>query len=439
MNPEFQRNLYLEFSIARLVGMPVFLLVIFSLSYLIDDRSFNEATANTAIGLFICIVLLWGAKQAAESILDEMRNNTWDIQVTSTIAPWSLAWGKLFGSTIFCWYGGVLSLMVYSLATPEPEYITLTWIYALSCGVLTQSLGMLVSLFSLRRKQVYSGSIYLLALLSLIFIVPLLFNIDDFYHQTISWYRQQYNLSYFIAISLILAGGWAVTGIYRLLTEALRIRTLPWVWLSFTVFLIIYFTGMITEDHEYKEIGMVMNLTAFSFVIFVISSYLLLFIDKNSPMVARKLLIYSHQAQWLRVLQEMPCWSVSVVLALPSMVILTLLYPIDKIEEYNFYPLVIYLLLLRDIGIVLFFSYADNPKRALGLSLLYMVCLYGLLPAIFNSMDAEVVSGIILPVLNNNLLLAILFASIQTALIGFLLFQRWCRRGLVSGALEPSR
>ena len=70
MNPEFQRNLYLEFSIARLIGMPLFLLVIFSLPYLLDEKTFGEGVANAGIGFYFEMVLIWGAKQAAESIFD---------------------------------------------------------------------------------------------------------------------------------------------------------------------------------------------------------------------------------------------------------------------------------------------------------------------------------------------------------------------------------
>ena len=59
---------------------------------------------------------------------------------------------------------------------------------------------------------------------------------------------------------------------------------------------------------------------------------------------------------------------------------------------------------------------------------MYMISLYGLLPAIFHGINAGFIAGLILPVLNNNLLLATLFASLQVLFVGFLLFQRWQRR-----------
>ena len=70
LNPEFQRQLQLEFSQARLIGVPLTLSLIFTLSYLSDDHHFAQDTARTAIGLFLLIVSFWGARQAVDSVLD---------------------------------------------------------------------------------------------------------------------------------------------------------------------------------------------------------------------------------------------------------------------------------------------------------------------------------------------------------------------------------
>jgi hypothetical protein len=436
MNPEFQRQIYLEFSISRLIGMPVFLLVILSsVAYLLDDLSFGKVVVtHSALGLYTLIVLFWGAKQAASSIFDELQNNTWDIQKTSAISAWSLAWGKLLGSTLYNWYGGFFCLLVYTLATPEPEFITLNWVYFLGSGLLTQGFSLLVSLFSLRRRQSFNtGFSYLLVLVALMFIVPVMLNSHDIYQETLYWYGESYNLAYFIGFSLIIACIWTIIGIYRLLVEALQIRTLPWIWLLFISFLIVYLTGFFIEDTGEPEFTLFMTLIIVCFGVCIIASYLLLFIDENNPMLPRKLWIYSQQAQWLRMWHEMPCWMISVILALPATLFLTLTYPVETIEEMHPYPLVIYLLMLRDISILLFFSYAANPKRAMGLTLLYMICLYGLLPAIFLSTDTEIIAGFILPVFNENLLLAISFSALQTLIIGFLLFQRWQKRVMAIG------
>ena len=429
MNPEFQRNLYLEFSYARLVGMPAFLLVTFSLTYLLDGKNFEQSTANTAMGLYIAIVLFWGARQSAECIFEELRNNTWDTQKTSAISPWSLAWGKLFGSTLYNWYGGLLCLLVYGVASSELEYNMLNWIYLLAGGLLAQSLSLLISLFSLRRKQNFNGGFsYLFALFILFSIMPMLLNIDEYYNDVIFWYGEQYNRAYFSGVSLVIACIWAIVGIYRLLADELRMRTFPWVWLVFIVFVIMYLTGIVVsyDMAQQQDVGMTLMLVGFCVCIGL--SYVLLFIDENNPMVLRKVWVYSQQEQWLRMLQEIPCWLVSVALAFLTMVILTLVYPVERIDTLNIYPGVIFLLMLRDICILLFFSYAPSPKRAMSLTLLYMISLYGLLPVIFQSMNADFLIGLVLPLLNDNAIMAIIFSSLQTLFIGFLLFQRWQKR-----------
>ena len=434
MNPEFQRYLYLEFSISRLIGMPVFLLVVLSSAYLLSDLRWKEGVSYSALGLYTLIVLFWGAKQAANSIFDELRDNTWDIQKTSSISAWSLAWGKLLGSTLYNWYGGFFCLLVYTLATTEPEYIALNWVYFLSSGLLAQSFSLLVSLFSLRRKQSFNtGFSYLLVLVVLMVIVPVMLNSHDIYQETLYWYGESYNLAYCIGFSLIIACIWVIIGIYRLLSEALQIRTLPWVWLSFISFIIVYLTGFFIKETGEPEFTLFMTLMMVCFGICIVASYLLLFIDENNPMLARKLWVYSQHEQWSRMWQEMPCWMISVIVVLPVTLFLTLFNPVETIEEIYLYPLVIYLLMLRDISILLFFSYADNPKRAMGLTLLYMICLYGLLPAIFLSADSEIIAGVILPVFNENLLLAISFSALQTLVIGFLLFHRWKKRVMAIG------
>ncbi len=429
MNPEFQRNLYLELSISRLIAMPAFLLVIFSLSYLIDDQSLAETTANTAIGLFILIVLFWGTRQASENIFEELRNNTWDIQRTSAISPWSLSWGKLFGSTLYNWYGGLLCLLVYSFAAADTEFIALTWLYALSSGILAHSLSLLVSLFALRRKQSYNSGIgYLFAVVLLFFLISLINNIDDFAMNTLFWYGDFYTQSSFLAVSLILACCWSIIGVYRFLAEELRIRTLPWVWLVFIGFLSIYIAGIITVNNNVSVQKTALNLILVWFFICSSFSYLLLFLDENSPMLLRKIGLYWQNRQWPNLLQETPCWMVSVVLTLPAMIILALIPPIEKINHVYFYPLVIFLLMLRDIGLLLYFSYAQNRRRARSLTLLVMVCLYGVLPAIFLAMHINSIAWLILPVLNDNLFLAIFAAGMQTLIITFLLVQRWKNR-----------
>jgi hypothetical protein len=432
MNPEFERNLYLEFSFARLIGMPLFLMVIFVLTYSINDQKFDENSARVAIWLYIFIVLFWGARQASESIFDELRNHTWDTQKTSAISPWSLTWGKLFGSTIFNWYGGVLCLLIYILTKEKSDYVTMIVLYALSGGLLAQSLGLLASLFALRKKQQFNSSIGYLVVLFLIFCsTSMLFGVGSKRNEIIHWYDFEITLQLFGLISLVVACGWTIVGIYRLLAQELQIRTLPWVWLCFVSFLILYTQGLVVGVDHYSSTSAqdkFSNYQAMMLIVFGICSgltYCLILIDENSPMLMRRLWVYALEEKWERFCQELPCWSISLGLVLPASLYLSFVFPTEAVEKLHFYPIPAFLLMLRDVGIVLFFYYAPNPKRALGLSILFLTLLYWIIPAIFIASGAKIVAALFLPLFSDSMGLAIIFAGSQVGLVSYLLFNRW--------------
>lgn len=432
MNPEFQRNLYLEFSFARLIGMPVFLLFIFALSYLINEHKFDEETGTVAIWLYVFIVLFWGARQATESVFDELRNHTWDIQKTSAISPWSLTWGKLFGSTIFNWYGGILCLWVYIAAAPETKPVFIVASYAISGGLLVHSLSLLVGLFALRRKQAFNSSFgYLFVIFMLFFIASMTIGAESESLHTLNWYSYAIDSQIFGLISLGLACAWSIVGIYRLLAQELQIRTLPWIWLLFSGFLIVYCHGLIMgnnpEEHEIHQ-----NFSGSTFLMlatFAIGSgltYGLVLIDDNNPMLIRRLWLYARQENWLRFFEEIPCWFISLLLVLPASLYLTLSFPFEEAtEKFHFYPISAFLLMVRDVALVLFFNYAPNPKRALGLSVLYLTFLYWIIPAIFIEAGADLLAALFLPLFTENIGLSIILAGGQVAIVGYLLFNRW--------------
>ena len=100
INPEFKRNLWLSFSTHRLIGMPAFLTLIFMTIALADFRSeIASSLYVSSISAFIFIVWLWGARNANSTIVDELRDKTWDQQRMSSLDPWTMTWGKLFCST----------------------------------------------------------------------------------------------------------------------------------------------------------------------------------------------------------------------------------------------------------------------------------------------------------------------------------------------------
>ncbi|HEU0264151.1 MAG TPA: hypothetical protein VFR01_00325, partial [Geobacterales bacterium] len=97
-NPEFRRNLWLEMTPYRLVGMPLVLAPLFYLVGKINDFD-SKSLVGTAVSLYFILAILWGTRLASEAVLSEIRDQTWDSQRLSAISPWQMTWGKLFGAT----------------------------------------------------------------------------------------------------------------------------------------------------------------------------------------------------------------------------------------------------------------------------------------------------------------------------------------------------
>jgi len=108
MNPELQRNLWLEASPFRLVLIAGLVLLAFAAAS-VAPRGIGS-TSTVALALYWFFAVLWGTRSAALSVVAEIRERTWDGQKLSSIGPWEMVWGKLFGATSANWFGALLCL-----------------------------------------------------------------------------------------------------------------------------------------------------------------------------------------------------------------------------------------------------------------------------------------------------------------------------------------
>lgn len=425
LNPEFERQLILECSPARLIGAPVVLGAVFTLTYFLDDYRLGSITAQAALTLFMLITLLWGTRQSLDSIVEEYRDRTWDTQRLSALGPWQMTWGKLLGSTSMAWYCAGICLLVHALATDNPAALPLLFFYAIGTALLVQSAGLLLGLLAVQRGQLKTGSILILVLVGFLVFMPSLTDLTETanylpgHFQSNTWYSLTVNAQTLHQISLLCALFWCVMGNYRLLAQDLSLRNLPWAWLSFTLFLIIYFGGFIPNTHY-----------SFSLAALAVCSgltYVGVIVERHDPMRIKRLLDYWQQGNWRRVGEELPLSALSFALSLPFAIFLSF-------QEQRFawldislhaYPLAVALLVLRDCAVYLFFCYGKNPQRAFTLSLLSAALLYGILPGLFGAVGMTGVSALFFPLWADSAFSALAFAALQCALILRLLYQRW--------------
>lgn len=425
LNPEFQRQLYLECSQARLVGIPMVLGIIFTLSYFIDGYRLGSATAQTALMLFMLITLLWGARQTIDSMVEEYRDRTWDTQRLSALDPWSMTWGKLFGSTIMVWYAATICLLVYGLSTDNQATLLLLVFYSICAAILVQSSGLLLGLLAVQRGQTKNGSIFLIAIVGFLSIAPWLTELagpTSFIRPlaVTHWYSHTLDSQLFHLVSLLLAIFWCGLGNYRLMMQELGIRTMPWVWLGFSVFMTAYLGGFIPD--------LFYSFSLAAFLVCTSLTYLGVLVERNDAMRVKRLLTYFSQSNWQRGLEELPIWWLSFFLTLPAALQLSLSsHPLLEFTAttFHFYPLALVLILLRDCALYVYFCYGKNPQRALSLTLLAGVLLYGIIPGIFKAIGQTGLAALFFPLLADSPTGALICALLQTGFVIQLLYRRW--------------
>ncbi len=238
-NPEFRRNIWVEFSWRRLLAMPLFLALLFLGAHAVGGWGMVD---RVALGALIALVVIWGTRQAAAAVADEMRAGTWDAQRMSALGPWTMAWGKLLGATAYTWYGAALcvAVMLACGETARGEILNML-LTALTAQAAALYLGLLFGRDS--RREARRGGVG--AAQGLAIATALWLGTQDWYWSSgdVRWWRMTLDARVFMLASQGLALAWTLAGIQALMRAELRYPPEPWTWLAFLAFAGVYCAG----------------------------------------------------------------------------------------------------------------------------------------------------------------------------------------------------
>lgn len=438
-NPELQRNLWLELSPYRLVSMPLILSAVLYLAYVSDDYTFGTTVASASIGLFFVVSLIWGTKLASETIMNEIRDHTWDGQRMSVLTPWELTIGKLFGSTVYSWYGALFCLGAYWLAAVagDPKRATMTALALLLTGLLAHSISLLASLMALQKERRYNRSQTAGLLLFGIFSAGPFFSMVLGRSSTVTWYGMTFASLDFLLLSLAAYAAWGVTGVSRLMRLELQMRNLPWSWYGFVLFLMVHLAGFFHgEGHGDHLWTLASPAPLAAYFIALGSVYFMAFIERKDFLTLRGLLRLAEAGSSRRLLERTPRWLLTIPLV--ALAGLSLLLTATSGTEGGIFSLAAYviaslLFLLRDLGIMVFCNLGRNTRRADILAFICLVLLHGVFPAIFTVMKAEPATLLFWPRTDIMPALGSTFALLELVLVAWLVTLRWRQRVVEGG------
>lgn len=403
INPEFKRNLWLQFSLQRAIGMPAILGLAFLAVHLASAPDSAATLYRFAFGLYIALVFLWGTRNASAAIADELRDKTWDQQRMSAMSPWAMTWAKLFGATAFNWYGGAICLGVMLLAAVmRPEILSLpNLLTIIAAGVLVHAvaLALNVHMSRIESRIVQRGGIGGLVMLAALISVSLFTGIAG---KTVQWWGVSIRHDLFVLGSTLLFAACAVFAAWRVMSNALQVRTTPWAWPAFAVLLAAYLAGLDAQRTLlFSGVGL---------MVAGAMTYIALFSEANDVAVWRRVVERLRAGRWREAFEHLPLWPTTLALVLCFALAASFafaggahalsgtvrLWPLDR-PAFVYLPLVIALMVLRDAGAYLFFAFADKPRRVEGSALLYLVLMNTLLPFLAQAAGLTTLHALLLP------------------------------------------
>jgi hypothetical protein len=402
-NPEIQRNIWLEFSLHRLIAMPLVLGLIF----FIASRANPDNVPATYIGvsnfLFFMIVKIWGGYKAANSVIEEVNDHTWDFQKLSALSPWSLTIGKLFGSTSYAWYGGFILFVVFAMSiTNLPLAHNAGWQIALFLlgGLVVQAGALLASLVGVsanedgRRRKLRPLSFLVFGLIvggfgqqfnALLYMASSVATKQDL--PPIHWYGGMYDHFAFVTCASAILLAWLIGGVYWQMRAQMKMKTGPWLWAAFLIFWGYFMSGFgyppLADAAPAKLPAFADALTSFgnsvspvrAFILAIVGLYFIAFNESWTGVRYRRLADAWKVHNFKKCLELCPRWLVTYIICIFFALGAPIPFSTDLMP-----PFTLLFFAARDIAVLHFFKLSPNNRRALQATAFYLVVLYGLIP-----------------------------------------------------------
>lgn len=415
MNPELLRNMWVELTERRVTLMVVIVACILLVAISPGDWA---SAAFTAELVFYAVVVVWGTRCAAQSVIEEISNKTWDGQRLSSIRPWTMVWGKLLGSTMLAWIGGAMCLAVILYAAQRSggaQNLLTQTIYFLTIGVLSQAAALLASVVAVRRRMSHSRfDVFLYQLAGLISALivwrvwqtadptslfrSLTGGIDPFAVSEVWWWGESFDPGSFYVASLVTFVFWTLLGNYRVMRRELQVQNGPFVWLSFLGFLIVFAGGFDFWRDYIREPSIMIGLRAVQAGVAVtIVTYVMALVEPKEIVAYRWLIERFKRRQFGTLLARFPGWGYAYLAVAALGVVAILSLPWTIAERVNIYggPMIVLAALgfiLRDCAVFMAMGLGQVGKRSDIAALAILSLLYVFLPGMFNQVEGATVA-----------------------------------------------
>jgi hypothetical protein len=351
--------------------------------------------------------VIWGSRSAALSVVGEIRDRTWDGQRLSSLGAGAMTWGKLFGATIYNWFGGLICLAVVLLNVVThlgPQTALVELVYFVGIAVVAQAAALLASLIAIGRGHSHSRfEIFAYQMVGLVaaLAVYYVWSAADpvaavMTHKPstdiIPWWGLACNARIFLLASLAIFTAWTLIGCYRAMRVELKMQNGPLVWLGFLAFLGLYVAGFdawLSPDMKgWDPIALRLLLAATTFAAL---TYTMVLLEPKDRVHYRWLEGQVRTGHLAQAFQGLQAWMMSYGATLATGLVLAAWLTRDSEVASPGQALVLAGLgfLTRDVAIFVFMQTLPGKRRGDFGALAILFALYVLAPSILAGLHAE--------------------------------------------------
>lgn len=434
MNPEILRNAWIEATPRRLIIMAVVLTLIFLAAYSVGERGGDGpnggavAVYATAAPLALLLLAFWGARNAAEGVLSEIKDRTWDFQRLSALSPLSMTFGKLFGPTLYVWFGAAICMIALlwgaqaagpppdveqafeSMGQPvrslRPAFDVAT--LALT-GVIAQGAALAVALLHARGGGRIGGAASVLAVLSglaamwALQMLSTAVAVSSFQAEPqtapLTWWGvslrdpRTFLLATYGAFAL-----WAVVAVWRLMRRELQMPSTPWAFVAFALFFAAYVAGFGSGLGAAEGVPAALAACLTAYAAFHALALLMGFVEPKNIMDLRRLDAAWRQGGITAAFARMPAYVIGAAFALLAVAAAVAIWAGGARTEDAMKAVLLVGsasgFLLRDLALIVLFALSPGPRRGSFAALVALALLYGV-----GGVFASVVGGDLTPAL----------------------------------------
>ena len=408
MNPEFKKYCWLELSWIRLAVMMVVLGILFYMNQALHIHFLITQPLNC----FLILVVLWGTRQVSQAMSDELVQHTWDRQRMSAMSAWRFVWGKVLGSAVYTWIGGIICLVAYlSFHTMHLSQAIVTVVTLVMAGLAGQMLALLLNLQSMQvTRQVTRTQSFGYFVLGVVFAWSLCGASLGGDSQSAQWYQWSLssNTKHLIVVAFFLV--WVTIGAQRLMRLELQHRNTLWVWPLFVIASMLFQAGFAhAQQVSQSTVPLLQTLNSavtsdigiralIALGLAIMYTYMVMFFETKTSLRWRRLQRAWRNGDYKTVWSALPLWLPTYVICWMSGLVLVTV----STQPIIWTVIVVLLFVLRDMSLFMVLSIGStNAHRTDWAALFYLAFSYWVIGGVLVHLHQQHLALLFVPLISD--------------------------------------